>query len=175
MGIAQGDDMNKDKIISSTILFLLLMLPSAYAICPVCIVLVGGGLELAKLLGVDDAIAGIWIGGLILSFALWLVSWLEKKNVKLGFGKIAIVALIYIATLVPLYLMKIIGYSYKIWGIDKALLGITVGSVAFYVGVLVNNMLKIRNLGKGYFQFQKVIIPILHLIIVSVVFYLTMG
>ena len=42
-------------------LLALVALP-AQAVCPVCIVAVGAGLGLSEYLGIDDTIAGVWIG-----------------------------------------------------------------------------------------------------------------
>ena len=44
---------------------------AADAVCPVCTVAVGAGLEGMRLLGVDDVITGIWAGGLTLSLFFW--------------------------------------------------------------------------------------------------------
>jgi len=49
-----------------------LFLPSyALAVCPVCSIAVAGGVGLSRWLGIDDTISGIWIGGLIISLAIW--------------------------------------------------------------------------------------------------------
>jgi len=55
----------------------------------------------------------------------------------------------------------------KLWGMDKLLAGIIVGSVVFILSVLFNDFLKKKNQGKVYFPFQRVVIPILFLIIAS--------
>ena len=61
----------------------LLFAAPAAAVCPVCTVAVGAGLESARLLGVDDVITGIWAGGLTLSLFFWTAGWLKKHNVKI--------------------------------------------------------------------------------------------
>jgi NAD/NADP transhydrogenase beta subunit len=60
----------------------------------------------------------------------------------------------------------------KIWGIDKILLGIIVGSVIFFSGAISYGWLKRKNSDKAYFPFQKIIMPVLSLIILSMVFWL---
>lgn len=160
-------------LVSLTFVFALLMIQNALATCPVCIVTVVGGLELAKWLGLDDTVSGVWIGGLILASAIWFENWLEKKRIKFRFSKIVIVVLFYLSTVISLYWMKLIGYECaKIWGVDKLLVGIAAGSIAFYAGMLLNDALKKRNGGRVYFKFQKVIIPVLFLLISSIIFYL---
>ena len=69
------------KIAALPLAFTLVPL-SAYAICPVCIVAVGAGVELSRYFGVDDTITGIWIGGLTLSIAIWNIDWFRRKNIK---------------------------------------------------------------------------------------------
>jgi len=54
----------------------------ALAVCPVCVVTVAGGIELSRLLKIDDLITGIWIGGLIVSLIYWTIDVLNKKNIN---------------------------------------------------------------------------------------------
>jgi hypothetical protein len=58
-----------------------------------------------------------------------------------------------------------------IWGMDKLVLGIILGSIFFLLAVYLNNFLKKKNNGKVYFPFQKVVIPVITLAILSVIFY----
>lgn len=144
----------------------------ALAVCPVCSVAVAGGIGLSRWLGVDDSISGIWTGGLIISLALWFLSWLDEKSIKFKFRSLLVLALFYFLTIFPLYQMKLIGYSCnKLWGHDKFIVGVFFGSLAFSVGVLIHNLLKKKNGNRVYFPFQKVVIPISFLICISIVFY----
>ena len=59
------------KLVSFSFLLTAFIVPVAFAVCPVCTVAVGAGLEGARLLGVDDVITGIWAGGLTLSLFFW--------------------------------------------------------------------------------------------------------
>ena len=73
------------KILSTVFLGalgLIAAVPAAMAVCPVCTVAVGAGLEGMRLLGVDDVITGIWAGALTLSLFLWTVSWLKKRCMR---------------------------------------------------------------------------------------------
>jgi hypothetical protein len=151
----------------------------ALAVCPVCALAVVGGVELSRWLGVDDTITGAWIGGLVISLSLWLVNWL--KNKKINFRGLpaqagltaASLVLFYATTLLSLYWMKMIWVEncQKLWGYDKLLVGIVFGSLAFVIGAGLNAYLKKSNLGKAYFPFQKVVLPVGFLIIVSLVFH----
>lgn len=142
------------------------------AVCPVCTIAVAGGIGLSRWLGIDDSISGIWVGGLIISSIIWLLYWLNKKQIKFKFRWLIVAVLFYIVVVLPLYWMGIMGHPYnKFCGMDKLLLGIIGGSVAFLVGNWVSNFLKKKNQGKAFFPFQKLVLPISFLIILSVVFY----
>lgn len=147
------------------------------AVCPVCTVAVGTGVGLSRYFGIDDTISGLWIGGLIVSIITWTENWLEKKNVRFK-GRIFLSALVYYAAIIiPLYLSGIIGHPQNTLicfcglNIDKILFGIITGSVAFWFGVSWHFYLKEKNKGRAHFPFQKVIIPVATLIILSLIFY----
>lgn len=71
----------------AVLFFLLLFIfpKTTLAVCPLCTVAVGTGLGFSRFLGIDDVITGIWMGGLIVSSALWFSAWLEKKNYKIPY------------------------------------------------------------------------------------------
>jgi len=143
----------------------------AYAICPVCIVAVGGGLVIAEKLGVDDLIAALWIGALMTAFAFWAAE--KFKRIKLPKPEISWPILFYLMTLGVLKIQGKINNPYcKIWGICKIWLGLTVGTIVFWLGVLMDKFLRRRNNGKAFFPFQKVIIPLAAVILMSWGFYL---
>lgn len=142
--------------------------------CPVCTVTVIAGLGLSRLLGIDDLITSIWIGGFILSFSFVTIDWIDKKWPKLLISRfsIPIIILIYLLVLVPLKWNGSIGIARNtLWGIDKILLGTLVGSVVFLIGTWADR--QERKLHKKIlFPFQKVVFPVLGLIIASAVFVL---
>lgn len=151
---------------------LLLPLAAARAICPICTVAVCAGVGLSRWLGVDDTITGLWVGGLAVSVSLWTIDWLSRKNIKF-FGRQPLVfALYYFMIIWPLYQFNFIGHTVnKIWGIDRLMLGITAGTVGFVIGALVDLYLRSKNQGKVYFPFQKVVMPLSMLALLSLTFY----
>ena len=160
--------MNKKTAILSILLFLLSFPIITQAVCPVCTIAVGAGVGLCRYLGIDDAISGTWIGGLIISLIAWTIDWLNKKNIRFLFRKILVAIFYYAIIIISLYKMNIMGHpDNKLWGMDKLLAGIIVGSVVFILSVLFNDFLKKKNQGKVYFPFQRVVVPILFLIIAS--------
>lgn len=141
--------------------------------CPVCTVTVIAGLGISRLLGIDDLITSIWIGGFILSFSFITIDWIDKKWPKLSIGKYTypVIALMYLLVLVPLKLNGSIGIARNtLWGIDKILLGTIVGSIVFLIGIWADKYQR-KVAKKILFPFQKVVFPVLALIICSLVFY----
>ncbi len=164
--------MNKKLAIALTLLGFSAALP-ALAVCPVCTVAVVAGVGLSRWLGVDDTITGVWIGGLTVSLIIWTIDWLELKKIYFWGRKIITVIGYYLLVVLPLFFIPgIINHPLnKIWGVDKLLLGITVGSAAFLAAALSYPVLKKKNGGKPYFNFQKVVMPIIALLIFSLIFY----
>lgn len=155
----------------------LLAVPKAQAVCPVCTIAVGAGVGVSRWLGIDDTISGLWIGGLIVSMIMWTLNWLDKKNIRFA-GRVILTVLAYYAIVIwPLFWLKIGGTTImghplnKMWGIDKLLLGIIIGSIAFFLGAVWYDYLKKKNDNRAHFPFQKVAMPIAPLIILSAVFY----
>ena len=151
----------------------IMIVPAAMAVCPVCTVAVGAGLEGMRLLGVDDVITGIWAGGLTLSLFFWTAGWLKKHNVKSVFWQIIVPFVFYYGLLALVYALPGVEFgAATLWGIDKFLLGIIVGTIAFYMGARWYIKIKRDNGGHAKFAFQKVVVPLSLLIIESVVCWL---
>jgi len=140
--------------------------------CPVCTIAVGAGLGLSRWLGVDDLISGIWIGGLLVSLIGITILWLNKKNLKNNFLRLVVIFLYYFLTIGPLYWTKVIGAPCNhIWGLDRIVWGIIIGSVVFLVSYAFHLWLKKKNNDKVYFPFKKVIIPVIFLVVASLILY----
>lgn len=151
---------------------------SAHAVCPICTIAVGAGVGLSRYFGIDDTITGLWIGGLIVSLIIWTLGWLEKKNIRFKGRQVLTILLYYVAVILPLYFKGFIGHpqnSLFCWcGLhwDKLLVGIALGSLGFYAGAKWYFYLKEKHGGRAYFPFQKVVMPIAPLIILTIIFYL---
>ncbi len=143
------------------------------AVCPLCTVAVAGGLEISRMLGVDDLISAIWIGGLTVSLAFWLADYFSKKNWLLPFWREVVSLIIFYLLVIPyLFWSKAIGkIGNTFLGFDKIILGIVIGSLAFFLGVFFDHFLRKINGGKIIFYYQKVIIPVFFLALVSLIFY----
>jgi len=154
-------------------IFFSLGIYSVQAFCPVCAVAIGAGVGLSQYLGVDDAITGLWVGALIMTMIIWTIEWLNAKKIHFKGRIILTIIIYYLISLIPLYKEKIIGHPLnKIWGVDKLLLGIIIGSIILPLAITYSDWLKSNNRNKVYFPFQKVIIPIVVLLLMSSCFYL---
>jgi len=160
----------------TTILFisLFVLADKALAVCPVCTVAVASGVGASRSLGVNDLIIGLWVGGLIVSMILWTIDWLNKKNINFK-GRGILTTIAYFAlVIIPLYTMDIIDdplNSFCGCGPDHLLIGIIIGAIVFWLGALSYEYLKKKNNGHAYFPFQKVVMPVLPIIILSIIFY----
>ena len=155
---------------------LTLMALPAKAVCPVCIVAVGAGLGLSRYLGIDDTITGLWIGGLTVAMIMWTINWARPKIKKIKtapYWNALIVVAHYAMIAWPLATQNFIGHPLnKIWGIDKIILGITLGSLLFFGISKLYLYLKKNNNNHAYFPCQKVVMPFGALAFASLIFYL---
>lgn len=152
---------------------LVLTAGSAMAVCPVCTIAVGAGLEGMRLLGVDDVITGIWAGGLTLSLFFWTAGWLKRRGVTNVWLQIVLPFIVYYGLLAMVYLLPGVEFgAATLWGMDKFLLGIIVGTIMFYIGARWYINIKRANGGHAKFAFQKVVVPLSLLILATVVFWI---
>lgn len=148
----------------------------AQAVCPVCVVAVGAGLGFSRYLGIDDTITGLWIGGLTMAMIAWTINWARPKIKKVQTAKwwnLLIVITYYALIAWPLATKDFIGHPLNtIWGIDKIILGIVLGSFVFWGMSEYYLVLKKNNNNRAHFPFQKVAMPFGALAILSLIFYL---
>ena len=163
---------NKILLIISSILALnVLFIERTYAVCPVCVVAVGVGVGVAREYGVDDSITGLWIGALTVGMILWTLDWMQKRKWRFKLDQIVWVIVYYGMVIGSLYYLKMVGHPLNtLWGFDKLLLGSAIGSVFFLIGAVSYDMFKAKR-GKPFFPFQKVVQPLVPLLILSAVFY----
>ncbi|KKR49094.1 MAG: hypothetical protein UT86_C0001G0066 [Candidatus Magasanikbacteria bacterium GW2011_GWC2_40_17] len=161
------------KKILLLILGIFLTMPGiAQAFCPVCTIAVGAGVGFSRWLGIDDTISGLWVGGLTVSLIAWTIDWFNRKKIKFIGRKIITTIFYYALIAAPLFWIGIIGHPFnKMWGVDKLLLGIIVGSIFFFLVGFFYQFLKKKNGGHAHFPLQKVAMPVGVLIILSLVFY----
>ena len=139
--------------------------------CAVCTVAVGASLEVARRLGVDDCVVGVWAGAFLTLLGFWLLKWFEKKNINFWgrdfisvWGSVAMIGTMYISHM-P-YAPKPILFFY----IDPFLFSTIVGALGFIWSSDFYQWMKARNGGRAHFPFEKVVLPVATLVILSLVF-----
>lgn len=143
----------------------------AQAVCPVCTVGVIAGLGLARWLKIDDTITGLWIGGATVFLIMWTLVFLDKKNIKFPGRNIAIIIVYYALTFWPLRSLEVIGHEqHTVWGMDKLIFTIILGSLSLFGFEKWYRSMR-ANRGKSLFRYQKVVWPLLPLIVLSIFFY----
>ena len=165
--------MIKNKITLASIVSLIgiFFAKTALAVCPVCVIGVGAGLGLARWLKIDDTITGLWIGGLTIAMVMWTIEWFNKKNIKFWGRDILTVIVFYATVIWPLRSIEVIGNQYHtIWGMDKLILTIFIGSIAFFGFEKWYRAMRAKN-GKSLFRYQKVVWAWLPLVILSIIFF----
>lgn len=164
---------NKKAFFLGLSLFGFFWTSTAKAICPICVVAVGAGLGLSRWLGVDDVVSSVWIGALLVSTILWTLIEMKKRGWSFPFDAVVISLAYYLLTFIPLYYSGIVGHPLnKIFGIDKIVFGTAVGTLIFLLSYFLHIYLKKKNNGKSFFPFQKVVIPLVVLILTSLFLYL---
>jgi hypothetical protein len=142
-------------------------------VCPLCAIAVGAGVGFSKWLGIDDTITGLWMGALMMSLVLWTINFLNKHGIKFMFRKLLIMAAYYAPLIWYLHYKEFIGHPENtLWGIDKLLLGMIIGTILFVVTMCTYQALKERNNGHAWFPFQKIVMAVTTLLIASGIFYL---
>ena len=172
--------------IVSLVLFILsiwlLTTPSiSLAVCPICTVAVGAGLGISRAFGIDDAVTSVWIGGLILSMSFWSLDFLGKKKYKflnkISFKTLSIIVIVlmYLLVLIPLWYGGYIGRPINTYlGIDKIIFGTVIGSIAFQLGKVLDEMIR-KMKGKILFPYQKVVFPVSLLLLSSLVLHFVVA
>ena len=136
---------------------------NVYAQCPVCIVTVGGGLLIAKKLGIDDLLTALWISGLNVAISFWFVSFIKKpkilKNPLIWTVIMFVSTFAYFASTKQMY-----HKNNTFMHIDKVLVGLIIGTFVWLLGIGIDKLIRKYNNGKVLFFYQKVIVPLFLLI-----------
>jgi hypothetical protein len=151
----------------------------AYAQCPVCIVTVGGGMLIAKKLGIDDFLVSIWISALNTAISFWLAS--KLSNDKLMFKKILgnpwLLSILMLGlTLFYFQFTNQIGHATNVLlGLDKIVFGQVLGMLVMFLGNFIYGFTKYKNNGKALFPYSKVVFPVGSVLLVTLIFKLAFN
>lgn len=139
--------------------------------CAVCTVAVGASLELARSLGVDDSVVGVWAGAFLVLLGYWTIKWFDKKNWHFT-GRNAVILLLSVAMIGFMYINKMT-YNAEVIGIfylDPFLFSVLVGAAVMILSSDFYQWMKSRNGGHAHFPFEKVFVPVVALLLVSLYF-----
>ena len=146
----------------------MLFVTPAYAQCPICIVTVGGGMFLAKKLGVDDLLVSIWISALNTAISFWLATKLKNRILRnpwlLSFIMLGL-TLFYFQ-----YTDQIGHLSNQLLGIDKIIFGQVLGMFLMFIGNFLYGFTKYKNGGITLFPYAKVVFPVAIVLFTTIIF-----
>lgn len=157
------------------VLFSLFFIKSALAnpACAVCTIAVGASLEVARRLGVDDSVVGVWAGAFLVLLGYWTIKWFDKKNWHF-WHRDAIIIILSVAMIGFMYLGKLTYHSEVvgfIFYLDPFLYSVIVGAVVFILSSNFYQWMKKKNGGHAHFPFEKVFVPVAALALASAYFY----
>lgn len=141
--------------------------------CPVCTVAVGACLEISRHLGFDDSMIGVWAGAFTLIMAGWLIEFLKSRKWTFKGYKAVMIILSY-ALYIPLYTSGNINYRQNtVLSVDSFLFGMIVGTLTLMAASKLYDYMKAKNGGHAHFPFEKVVLPVGALAVVSTILYFT--
>jgi hypothetical protein len=143
---------------------------AAPLVCTVCSVGIVSGLGIAKALGISKDIVALWYGATLFAMSCWILYYLKNKNIKKKLMSIVAFFSSYLLV-IPLYIGKtpsMIFNEKKIFFIDSFIFFIFLGSVVVFVCEEYYKYVKNKN-GKPHFLFEKVVLPIAGLLVVSLI------
>lgn len=139
-------------------------------VCPVCVVAIGAGLGLSRWFGIDDVVSSIWIGAFMIAIISWTLSFMKKRGWSFTDDGVVVTLVYILLTYIPLYYAGIVGHPLnKIWGLDKIILGSIVGATVLFLSSWIHLYLKKTNNGKSFFSYQRVVVPVIALILTSLI------
>lgn len=159
---------------------------AAYAHCPLCVGGAAIGLSVARFFGIDDAITGVWLAAFIGAVSFWFDSWLAKKTkVKPSILRPATYIVFFGLTIWSFYALNdymiskfrfylINTHAGQLLGVDKLAFGVISGGILFYLVDALDTFIIKRN-GKVYFPYQKIIVSLGSILVLSLGIYILMN
>ncbi len=153
--------------------FLLPLKAFANPACAVCTVAIGASVGIARKLGIEDSIVGLWAGALLTLLGYWTIIFFDKRNWHF-FGRNFLLMLISVGMIGFIYISEVSYQPRVIWQIfylDPILFSTILGMFIYIYSQKFYQWMKMKNGGHAHFPFEKVVLPIGLLILTS--FYLT--
>jgi len=137
---------------------------------PICAIGIASGLGISRWLGIDDLTLGLWIGALILSLSVQFNIFLSKKGKNFPFSFWVIFGGTWLLSFLPILKTITSDPSCNLFGFPRVICGSVLGALTLFLVDKTNNFIIDKHSKKVYFYYQRVIIPIIALIIISIIF-----
>ena len=139
--------------------------------CAVCTVAVGASLEIARRMGVDDGVVGVWAGAFLVILGYWTIKWFDKKNWHFPYRD----TIILITSVLMILFMYISELTYTpkailIFWIDPFLFATVCGALVLHYSSEFYQWMKRQNGGHAHFPFEKVVVPVVALLLTAKLF-----
>lgn len=170
---------SKSKIVAYALVFFLVIVlrlitaPLVQAHCPLCVAGAGIGLTLTRWVGVDDSISGIWLAAFLGAMAFWSEALIKDRELKLKLRPLIYIG-IFAATIWSFYKFNLILRMVQIFGFDKLTFGMIVGGAVFYLVDLADDLI-IKKSGKVFFPYQRIIVSLGSIVLVSLAMYVLIN
>lgn len=146
----------------------------AIAPCAVCVIAIGSGLGISRALGIDDTMTGVWIGAFLLALAMFTLNWLKNKWPNLKGAAAISFATTYLLTIPFFFTFGLFAKSGQVHGVNKLALGMVMGTIFLALGLYTERLLRnFKEEGKAFFPFQKVIVPVIFLLMATLMMWVT--
>ena len=162
------------KFLMAFLLSLVSCLGKAFAnpACAVCTVAVGASLGIARKMGVDDSVVGVWSGALLVLLGYWTLKWMDKKGWNFKGRDFTILSLSVLMILF-VYMLPELKYTPKailIFWIDPFLFATVCGALVLHYSSEFYQWMKRKNGGHAHFPFEKVVVPVVSLCLIAKLF-----
>ncbi len=141
--------------------------------CAVCTIAIGASLGLARRLGVEDAVVGLWAGALLTLLGYWSMVFFDKRGWHFR-GRDFLLMLLSVGMIGFIYISET-GYAptviWQVFYMDPILFSALLGMLLFMLSQKLYQVMKARNNGHAHFPFEKVVLPLVFLVGAS--FYVT--
>lgn len=141
--------------------------------CAVCTLAIGASLSVARKLGVEDSVVGLWAGALLTLLGYWTIMYFDKRQWHFWGRDLLLIALS-VAMIGFIFVSETVYTPVIIWKIlymDPIMFSAILGMLIYIFSQQFYLWMKARNGGRAHFPFEKVVLPIVLLMVGS--FYLT--
>ena len=139
--------------------------------CAVCTVAVGASLEIARRMGVDDGVVGVWAGAFLVLLGYWTIKWFDKKDWHFAYRDF-IILITSVLMILFMYISELV-YTPKailIFWIDPFLFATICGALVMHYSSEFYQWMKKKNGGHAHFPFEKVAVPVVALLLTAKLF-----